>query len=511
MIKECLLSLSPEEGVDESCLLKKVSSSLSIFKGRINGYKILNKNIDSRREKIKVNFKIRAYIDEEVEPYFKKKEYGKVDEKKSVIIVGSGPGGLGAALTFLEMGIKVVILEQGKNVRERKLDCASLSRNGIINEYDNYTYGEGGAGAYSDGKLYTRSGSREERDEVMSLLCSFGANENILYESHPHIGSDKLPSIIENIRNEILSSGGEILFNKKVVSLLIKRGKCYGVKCEDGDEILGSVLLSPGHDAKELLYSLYNSGIPLEAKDIAVGVRCEKSQNEVDQMQYHSKDGRGKYLPPSTYTFKTRVKEQGVYSFCMCPGGYVLPSSTHNGLLRVNGASSSLRSGRYSNAAFVTEVKRECLKNPNDPFSMLNFVEEIERRSFNDFFVASSVRAEDFIKRKISTSLPSSSYAPGIKEGDLYTILGYDIAERLREGFLYFNKITNNAFISHDTILIASETRTSSPVKIIRDDNAMVMEGLFTSGEGSGYAGGITTSILDGIKVARSMKKILFS
>lgn len=511
MIKRCELSLSPEESANNEEILRKVSSAISKPKKEINGIQILKKNIDSRREKIKVNFLIDAFIDEDVPLRYRKKEYKNVDGKKNVIIVGSGPSGLSAALTLLEFGIRPIILEQGKNVRERKIDCANLSRHGLLNKEDNYTFGEGGAGAYSDGKLFTRSGSESERKEVFSTLVDNGADESIFYESHPHLGTDRLPRIIENIRKKITAYGGEILFNKKVDSLLIKNGECYGVKCSDGDEILSPVLLSPGHAAKDLFYSLYNSGITLLPKDVAIGVRCEKSQREVDEMQYHKKEGRGKFLPPATYTFKTQVNGRGVYSFCMCPGGYVLLSSTEEGLLRVNGASSSFRSSKYSNAAFVTEIRVGDLKSSDDPFSMLNFVEEIERRSYSSAFRASAVRLEDFLCNvRISHELPRCTYAPEIISGDLYNILGFDIAFRLSEGFRYFNKITNNKFVSHDTVLIASETRTSSPIKIVRDQNGMVMKGLFVSGEGSGYAGGITSSMIDGSKIARNISSICF-
>ena len=503
MIKDIDLTLTPQEAFEERTIKKKAASKCGLPFTKVTGVKILRKSIDARRVEIKINLRVRLFVGEEVKNTWNPVAFPDVSSSPSCIVVGMGPAGLFAALTLIEKGMRPIVLERGKDVHERKRDCALLCTKGELDTESNYVYGEGGAGAYSDGKLYTRSVKRGDVPKVLSLLVQHGADESILYETHPHIGTDRLPSVIENIRNTILKSGGEVHFNTKVVSLIKKDESVIGVKCGNGEEYLGPVILATGHSAKDVYRFLSISSVPLEAKDTAVGVRLEHPQSLIDQIQYHNPKGRGDYLPPATYSFVTQVNGRGVYSFCMCPGGSIVPTATEYGYLSVNGMSSSSRSGSKANSAMVVQIRREDVPDKGI-FSVLDWVEELERNSFRDKFMAPAQRMADFVSNRLSSSLPGTTYAPGLVSSDLYGVLPPIVSSSLKEGFMAFNAMTRGKFLTNEAVMIASETRTSSPIRIIREDFNAV-PGLYPAGEGSGYAGGIVSAAIDGTEVAKAV------
>ena len=503
MIKDIDLTLTPQEAFEERTIKKKAASKCGLPFTKVTGVKILRKSIDARRIEIKINLRVRLFVGEEVKNTWNPVSFPDVSSSPSCIVVGMGPAGLFAALTLIERGMRPIVLERGKDVHERKRDCALLCTKGELDTESNYVYGEGGAGAYSDGKLYTRSVKRGDVPKVLSLLVQHGADESILYETHPHIGTDRLPSVIENIRNTILKSGGEVHFNTKVVSLIKKDESVIGVKCGNGEEYLGPVILATGHSAKDVYRFLSISSVPLEAKDTAVGVRLEHPQSLIDQIQYHNPKGRGDYLPPATYSFVTQVNGRGVYSFCMCPGGSIVPTATEYGYLSVNGMSSSSRSGSKANSAMVVQIRREDVPDKGI-FSVLDWVEELERNSFRDKFMAPAQRMADFVSNRLSSSLPGTTYAPGLVSSDLYGVLPPIVSSSLKEGFMAFNAMTRGKFLTNEAVMIASETRTSSPIRIIREDFNAV-PGLYPAGEGSGYAGGIVSAAIDGTEVAKAV------
>ena len=503
MIKDIDLTLTPQEAFEERTIKKKAASKCGLPFTKVTGVKILRKSIDARRVEIKINLRVRLFVGEEVKNTWNPVSFPDVSSSPLCIVVGMGPAGLFAALTLIEKGMRPIVLERGKDVHERKRDCALLCTKGELDTESNYVYGEGGAGAYSDGKLYTRSVKRGDVAKVLSLLVQHGADESILYETHPHIGTDRLPSVIENIRNTILKSGGEVHFNTKVVSLIKKDESVIGVKCGNGEEYLGPVILATGHSAKDVYRFLSISSVPLEAKDTAVGVRLEHPQSLIDQIQYHNPKGRGDYLPPATYSFVTQVNGRGVYSFCMCPGGSIVPTATEYGYLSVNGMSSSSRSGSKANSAMVVQIRREDVPDKGI-FSVLDWVEELERNSFRDKFMAPAQRMADFVSNRLSSSLPGTTYAPGLVSSDLYGVLPPIVSSSLKEGFMAFNAMTRGKFLTNEAVMIASETRTSSPIRIIREDFNAV-PGLYPAGEGSGYAGGIVSAAIDGTEVAKAV------
>lgn len=503
MIKDIDLTLTPQEAFEERTIKKKAASKCGLPFTKVTGVKILRKSIDARRIEIKINLRVRLFVGEEVKNTWNPVSFPDVSSSPSCIVVGMGPAGLFAALTLIEKGMRPIVLERGKDVHERKRDCALLCTKGELDTESNYVYGEGGAGAYSDGKLYTRSVKRGDVTKVLSLLVQHGADESILYETHPHIGTDRLPSVIENIRNTILKSGGEVHFNTKVVSLIKKDENVIGVKCGNGEEYLGPVILATGHSAKDVYRFLSISSVPLEAKDTAVGVRLEHPQSLIDQIQYHNPKGRGDYLPPATYSFVTQINGRGVYSFCMCPGGSIVPTATEYGYLSVNGMSSSSRSGSRANSAMVVQIRREDVPDKGI-FSVLDWVEELERNSFRDKFMAPAQRMADFVSNRLSSSLPGTTYAPGLVSSDLYGVLPPIVSSSLKEGFMAFNAMTRGKFLTNEAVMIASETRTSSPIRIIREDFNAV-PGLYPAGEGSGYAGGIVSAAIDGTEVAKAV------
>lgn len=512
MTEETTLVFQPRDAVNEMIVKSKVSSSLDIDINRIKKIDIIKKSIDARQRNVKVILTLRAHIDNIETPGDYNFSYPVLPENApSVIIVGAGPAGLFAALQLIRSGIRPLIFERGKDVDSRRKDLAMISRNQKVDFDSNYCFGEGGAGTFSDGKLYTRSKKRGSVQEVLQILHQHGAKENILYEAHPHIGSDCLPGIIKNIRKTILEAGGHIYFNTRVENLLIDDLQVKGIVTANGQEFLGRVILATGHSARDTFRMLDKLNVAMEAKGIAVGVRLEHPQELIDRIQYHSEKGRGRFLPPAEYSLVTQIDERGVYSFCMCPGGVIVPSASGDRQSVVNGMSASARGSRWANAAMVVQVKPEDVCG-NSPLKILEYQEQIE----NDFFDAAqgsqkapAQRLTDFINAKKSATLENSSYAPGIFSARIDQLLPPNISSRLRKGLIEFGK-KKRGFITPQATLVGAETRTSSPVRIPR--NAETFEhpqfkGLCPVGEGAGWAGGIVSSALDGLNAARAIAR----
>ena len=500
MQKDISSSFPPEVGMEENALLRELAKRFHTSADSISGIRIRKRSIDARHNDVKVMIDARVYINEKPEDLYRKTIFPDTANAKSAIVVGFGPAGIFASLTLLEMGIKPIVLERGEDVHSRLKAIGKLSQSGILDEESNYAFGEGGAGAFSDGKLYTRSSKRGDVGRILSLLVQHGADESILYDARPHIGSDKLPYIIENIRNTIISHSGEVHFGKRVVSLLRKGDETAGVRCQDGSEYPGPVILATGHSAKDVYYFLHDEGYALEAKSTAAGVRLEHPQQLIDSIQYHRED-RGKYLPPASYSFRAQVNGRGVYSFCMCPGGVVVPASSENGYLALNGMSPSSRGGRKANSGIIVELRKEELE-ASDPFAMLRFIESIERGCFIDGFGAHAERMTDFMQDKPSSIPPSTTYPRPVIPSRLDDYLPHIIAASLREGFRVFDRSTRGRFITESAMLLAPETRTSSPVRILRDSTMKQGRGLYPAGEGAGYAGGIVSAAIDGSEAA---------
>lgn len=498
MIKDISLTVSPEAAADDEVVKCLLAKKLNVPFSELTGVTYLKKSIDARRGEVKFNLLLRAFIGERTQPLYKETVFKEAD-KASVIVVGAGPAGLFAALTLLEEGYKPIVLERGKDVHERKKDIASFSRTGSLNEESNYAFGEGGAGAFSDGKLFTRSDKRGDVKKVLSLLVQHGAKEEILYEAHPHIGSDKLPHVVENIRKTIIKYGGEVHFESRVVSLIKHGERVNGAICSDGREYIGPVILATGHSAKDVYLYLDKAGFTLEKKDTAIGVRLEHPQALIDSIQYHRKE-RGPYLPPATYRYATQVDGRGVYSFCMCPGGFVISAASEKGLLAVNGMSSAKRNSPYANSGMIVQLRCEDLK-AQDNFAMLRYIESIERSCYLPFFKAPAQRMDDFISKRASSTLPKNSYIRGTESIAIDEVLPPLITNALREGFKAFDSACRGRFITSEALLIAPETRTSSPVKIARGERA----GFYPAGEGSGMAGGIVSAAIDGTEVAKTV------
>ena len=500
MQREINIVLTPFEASSEQAIQKSVARKLNISSNDITAVRIKRKSIDARRKDIKINLSLLAYVGENP-PSFSPVTFPDVSKKRSAIVVGFGPAGIFASLTLLENGIKPIVLERGKDVHSRLKDTAKLSQSGILDPESNYAFGEGGAGAFSDGKLYTRSNKRGDVEKVLRLLVQHGADESILYESHPHIGSDKLPYIIERIRETIISHGGEVHFGKRVIRMLGDGEETTGVECFDGSIYKGPVILATGHSAKDIYYSLSENGYALEAKSTAAGVRVEHRQSLIDSIQYHSESGRGAYLPPASYSFVTQVGGRGVYSFCMCPGGVIVPAASEENHQVVNGMSPHSRGGRWANSGIIVELRKEELED-HDPFAMLRFIESIERSTYNPGFAAPAQRLDDFIKDRASSSFPETSYPRPLVAVRMEEVMPSMIVSSLREGFIAFDRMTRGRFIQHDALLIAPETRTSSPVRILRDSSMRQGLGLYPAGEGAGYAGGIVSAAIDGTEAA---------
>lgn len=519
MIQEILLRVLPEVAHSTDKICQLISKEYKVAPSRIKGVRIVKRSIDARQRNVMVNLKVRAYIDEPmtrdylVPPI----EYKPVDGSKQAIVVGAGPGGLFAALRLIELGIKPIVLERGKNVKDRRVDVARISREGIVDPDSNYCFGEGGAGAYSDGKLYTRSKKRGSVQRILGIFFQHGAKEDILIDAHPHIGSDKLPNIIENMRNTIIACGGEVHFLTRVTQLNIKDNEVVGVTTASGDTYPGHVILATGHSARDVYSMLHKQQVTLEPKAIAVGVRLEHPQHVIDQIQYHNPNGRGQYLPAAEYSFVTQINGRGVYSFCMCPGGVVVPAASAPGQLVVNGMSPSLRNTHWSNSGMVVEVRPEDIPakyQTMGDLKMMNFQEDLEHEAFRqagESQVAGAQRMKDFVEGKPSKLIPPSSFPAGLQPSRLDQWLPPFIGNRLREGFKVFGR-SARGFMTNEAIVIGVETRTSSPVRIPRDNETLhhiTVKGLYPCGEGAGYAGGIVSSAIDGERCAECLAEAL--
>ena len=432
---------------------------------------------------------------------------------------GEGPGGLFASLRLIELGFRPIVIERGKDVHERKKDLALITKNHKVDGNSNYCFGEGGAGAYSDGKLYTRSKKRGSVAKILNVFCQHGASTSILADAHPHIGTDKLPRVIENMRNTILASGGQVHFQTRMTGLLLKGNQVTGVEAvrlSDGRQLSfrGPVILATGHSARDVYHYLADSNIEMEPKGIAVGVRLEHPSLLIDQIQYHRREGRGKYLPAAEYSFVTQVDGRGVYSFCMCPGGFVIPAATETGQIVVNGMSPANRGTKWSNSGMVVEIRPEDIEQDDDVLKVMRFQERLERDCWqqgNMRQTAPAQRMVDFVNGRLSYDLPESSYAPGLISSPLHFWMPRQIVGRLQEGFKTFGKHAHG-FLTNEAVLIAAETRTSSPVRILRDRETLQhvrLEGLFPCGEGAGYAGGIVSAGIDGERCAEMCAKYL--
>ena len=512
---EYQMRVSPHVVASADSLKEYIAREKGIDVRTINAVRILKKSIDARQRTIYVNLKVIIYANETPqEPVYTPIHYQDVSSGKRIIVVGEGPAGLFAALRLIEAGLCPVILERGKNVRDRKKDLSQISKQQSINPESNYCFGEGGAGTYSDGKLYTRSKKRGNVDKILRVFCQHGASTDILSDAHPHIGTDKLPAVIEAMRHTILQCGGEVYHQTKMVGIIADESRrVVGVDAVDlrtGVQRVfrGPVILATGHSARDVYNFLANNHFEIEAKGIAVGVRLEHPSYLIDQIQYHSKNGRGKFLPAAEYSFVTQVNGRGVYSFCMCPGGFVIPAATDKQQLVVNGMSPSHRAGKWSNSGMVVETHPEDVEGEG-PLKMMHWQEHLENMCWQQAGMkqtAPAQRMEDFTKGRISYDLPSTSYAPGLISSPLHFWLPVHITERLRNGFLTFGK-QSHGFLTNDATLIAIETRTSSPVRITRCNDTLMhvgFEGLFPCGEGAGYAGGIVSAAIDGEKCAEN-------
>lgn len=545
MIEEYQIRILPEQAASEEGIKRYLSKEKGIDVRTLNQVRVLKRSIDARQRTIYVNLKVRAYINEFAQDdQYIHTEYPDVSSRPRVVVVGEGPGGLFASLRLIELGYRPVVLERGKDVRERKKDLSNITKTQKVDAESNYCFGEGGAGAYSDGKLYTRSKKRGSVDKILNVFCQHGANTNILADAHPHIGTDKLPRVIENMRNTILQCGGEVHFQTKMTSFIIDGDKVIGVEdvnLQTGAEetYRGPVILATGHSARDVYRYLAASRIEIEAKGIAVGVRLEHPAHLIDQIQYHNKNGRGKYLPAAEYSFVTQVDGRGVYSFCMCPGGFVIPAATGPQQLVVNGMSPSNRGTAWSNSGMVVEThpedvasfvqehqailqsdaslsssSEEEVLSPDSPLTMMHFQQIVEKQCWqqgNMKQTAPAQRMADFVNNRLSYDLPKSSYAPGLISSPLHFWMPSFVSKRLQEGFKTFGK-NAHGFLTNEATLIAMETRTSSPVRILRNRDTLQhvrLQGLFPCGEGAGYAGGIVSAGVDGERCAEMCAEYL--
>ena len=505
MTSEYQIRVVPEVAAQEDRLKAYISEEQGFDVRTIYGLRILKRSIDARQRQIYVNLKVRVYINEQPhDDEYQHTDYPNVEGKPQVIVVGAGPGGLFAALRLIELGLRPIVLERGKDVHERKKDLANITKTQKVDPESNYCFGEGGAGAYSDGKLYTRSKKRGNTDKILNVFCQHGASTAILADAHPHIGTDRLPKVIEAMRNTIINSGGEVHFQTKMTQLIMEGDKVVG--CVADKEYRGPVILATGHSARDVYRYLAEAKVEIEAKGIAVGVRLEHPSQLIDQIQYHSKQGRGKYLPAAEYAMVTQVEGRGVYSFCMCPGGFVIPAATDKEQIVVNGMSPASRGTAWSNSGMVVEVRPEDVDG-DDVLKVMRFQEELERMCWqqgNMRQTAPAQRMSDFVNNKLSYDLPKSSYAPGLISSPLHFWLPKMVSHRLQEGFKVFGR-NAHGFLTNEAVLIAVETRTSSPVRIVRDRETLQhvrIQGLFPCGEGAGYAGGIVSAGVDGERCA---------
>ena len=514
MIKELTVRVTPKTAAVHDELKLYISTIEDLDINSIKSIRIVKRSIDARQRNVMVNLKVQVFINEVApnKPLVAPIEYNNVSNCKEAVVVGAGPAGLFAALRLIELGVRPIVVERGKNVDDRLKDVAKISREGIVDPESNYCFGEGGAGAYSDGKLYTRSKKRGSIDRILGIFHQHGASEDILVDAHPHIGTDKLPKVIKAMRETIISCGGEVHFATKVTDLLIKDNEVIGVKCSD-DAFYGPVILATGHSARDIYTMLKSRSVAIEAKGIAVGVRLEHPQHLIDCIQYHNKNGRGKYLPAAEYNFVTQVDGRGVYSFCMCPGGFIVPAASDADQLVVNGMSPSNRGTKWANSGMVVEINPEDLPEEfkiHEELCMMKYQEYVERICYEaagNSQKAGAQRMLDFVEGRRSKDLPNTSYAPGIQTSRLDKWMPLYISNRLRTGFKVFGR-SARGFLTNDAIVIGMETRTSAPVRIPRDNaelNHINIKGLYPCGEGAGYAGGIVSAAIDGERCAEAL------
>ena len=544
MVHQYLLRINPKTASNEENLKRYVAKHHGLDYEDITAVRVLRKSIDARQKNIAINLKVDVYVGEPApETEYIPTHYPDVSSAKQAVVVGAGPAGLFAALRLIELGVKPILIERGKDVHRRKRDIALTGTEHIVSPESNYNFGEGGAGAFSDGKLYTRSKKRGSVDKILNVFCQHGASSTILYDAHPHIGTDKLPLVIENIRNTIIRCGGEVYFDTKMTGLIVSKGRVRGVETAGGKTILGDVILATGHSARDVYRYFAAHGIQVEPKGLAMGVRLEHPSHLIDQIQYHNPEGRGRYLPAAEYSFVTQVRERGVYSFCMCPGGFVVPAASDLKQVVVNGMSPANRGSRWSNSGMVVEVRPEdvmsgAIKSPYviDPYEMeeklrmlnagltsskikelnayilpmLNLQEQLERLCWlkgGQTQVAPAQRMADFVVGTLSPDLPKTSYTPGLNSSPLREWMPKFISQRLCEGFETFGK-NSRGFLTNEAVMIGMETRTSSPVRITRDEDTLQhisIKGLYPCGEGAGYAGGIVSAAIDGERCAEAL------
>lgn len=527
MIQEYQIRVLPEQAASEQAIRRYLIEEKGMDTLNLTAVRVLKRSIDARQRTIYVNLTVRAYVNElPADDEYVTTDYPNVEGKPQAIVVGAGPGGLFAALRLIELGIRPVVVERGKNVHDRRKDIALISREQTVDPESNFSFGEGGAGAFSDGKLYTRSKKRGSVEKILNVFCQHGASTSILSDAHPHLGTDKLPSIIEAMRNTIIRCGGEVHFETRMDSLIISGDKVEGIVC--GDKVFhGPVILATGHSARDVYRYLHASGIEIEAKDIAVGVRLEHPSELIDQIQYHRREGRGQYLPAAEYSFVTQVEGRGVYSFCMCPGGTVVPAASGLDQIVVNGMSNSARNSPWSNSGMVVELHAEDLaadpslmslppapsnqlSSLDSPLAMLEFQERLEYAAFlqgNRRQTAPAQRMAHFVNGKMSYDMPRTSYTPGVISTPMHFWMPDFVSQRLQKAFKHFGK-NCHGFLTNEALMIGVETRTSSPVRILRDRDTLQhvrLQGLFPCGEGAGYAGGIVSAGVDGERCAEML------
>ncbi len=527
MTHELRLRVLPHIAANEQRLIAYLAQEQGIGAQAV---RILRRSIDARQRTVYVNLTLRAYVnelpkdDERLTPII----YNNVEGRPQVVVVGAGPGGLFAALRLIELGLRPVVVERGKDVHQRKRDLAQIARTQAIDPESNYCFGEGGAGAYSDGKLYTRSKKRGSVEKILNVFCQHGASPSILEDVHPHIGTDKLPHIIEAMRETIRRCGGEVRFGTRMDALLTESDTVQGIRTQTGEEFMGPVILATGHSARDVYRRLHGCGVEMEAKGIAVGVRLEHPAELIDRIQYHNPQGRGDYLPAAEYSFVTQADGRGVYSFCMCPGGFVVPAASGPEQLVVNGMSPSNRGSRWSNSGMVVEIRPEDLHDQSlstrseawrtdvgSPLAMMAMQEGLEQLCWLQGCrrqTAPAQRMADFVNRRLSSDLPPSSYAPGLIASPLHFWLPPFLAGRLQQGFSRFGRQARG-FLTNEAVLIGVETRTSAPVRIVRDRDTLQhvrLRGLFPCGEGAGYAGGIVSAAIDGERCAEAVARVVF-
>ncbi len=535
------LRVRPEVAYDAARLRSAVAENLGIAPREITQVRIVRRSIDARQRNVMVNLGVQIWVGEQpAKLAYTPIRYGDVSQAPQAVVVGAGPAGLFAALRLIELGVRPVVLERGRDVDGRKKDIAAIARSGSVDPESNYSFGEGGAGAFSDGKLYTRSKKRGNVARILGIFCQYGAATDILADAHPHIGTDRLPGIIAGMRRQIIESGGEVHFQTRVDALLFSADgqRVEGVRAADGREWTGSVILATGHSARDVYRYLHAAGVEIEQKAVAMGVRLEHPAHLIDQIQYHNREGRGDYLPAAEYAFVQQVNGRGVYSFCMCPGGFVVPAATGPEQLVVNGMSPANRGSRWSNSGMVVETRPEdlneglapwvaealqndalaeghaALADEANPLRMMWLQESIERAAWvqgGRTQVAPAQRMADFVNNRLSAELPKSSYTAGLIASPLHFWMPRFITERLQEGFKAFGR-RSRGFLTNDAILIAAETRTSSPVRVVRDNDTLQhvrLTGLFPCGEGAGYAGGIVSAAMDGERCAEALAAAL--